>query len=117
MEIYLLENCPICGGKIFSNGINMTGMRDWDESLWVKTVVEGIEDVFDLNPRVEYVPARYSTCVNDRTHYFNIRPYGDYDKHYVTLDELCDKLIDSKERYDAYQRLYDSLSETKIEKE
>lgn len=114
MNIYLLECCPLCGGKVSGSAVNMTSMHDWDESLWVENIVDARQDwQIEENKAITSVSARFSTCDNDKNHYFNIRPYGDYEEHYVTSEELEDKLSKSKEVYEAYL----SLSQTIIEKE
>jgi len=110
MKIYLLENCPICGGRVSGDGINMTQISDWDETLWVKNIVDARQDwQLNENKPITSVAARFSICENNRRHYFNIRPYGDYDDHYVTREKLESKLAKSKEIYEAYLSLYQTI--------
>ena len=77
--IYLLKSkCPKCGSEI----------KDGD------AVMMGLNDIPD-NPDVPWVEVswdrkRFNTCING--HNFNIRPYGDYDDHYIYEDRLEDTI-------------------------
>jgi len=88
MEIYLMKTlCPICDGKAYMvNGMDFSSLDDECNSLHDLPLVE-----------VEFKGARFDECVNG--HRFNIRPYGDYDKHYVYEDELLERYRGAKERY------------------
>ncbi len=67
--IYLMKDkCPKCGGDAwYRDGVNSgKDIPDVPDLPWVK---------------VDFNMKRYDLCVN--SHYFNIRPYVDYDKHYI----------------------------------
>jgi len=93
MKIYLLNDCPFCEAPVSGQGSNFTNMDEWDEKLHLP-----LPENFD-----KFLGARFSICKN--RHYFNVRPYADYDEHYVTKEKLEEKLAYHKECYEALQRL------------
>lgn len=83
--IYLLKNrCPKCGADI----------------LLKSGVVYGIKDIVD-EPDVPWVKVnsdikRFDTCANG--HHCNIRPYADYDEHYIYEDKLEEEIAQLETR-------------------
>ena len=83
LNLYLLKTkCPKCGAPIgFRNIVNFgKDIPDAPDIPWV-----------DIQP--PYLPSnikRYDTCANG--HNLNIRPYADYDEHYIYEDKLAEEI-------------------------
>lgn len=88
--MYLLRTiCPRCGGKLASRNATVVLLED----------IPDTPDVPWVN--VDWDKKRFDTCTNG--HNINIRPYVDYDDHYIyddmlgqRINELTGKLKDLK---------------------
>jgi len=80
MTVFLLkEKCPKCGGTVTLRNACLMGndIPDKPDVPWV----------FQSNG---FNAKRFDTCING--HYFNIRPDGDHDEHYIYEHELHDEI-------------------------
>ena len=94
VELYSLRTtCPVCGSSDVGRSAVMFGIVDIPEEPdvpWVKT-------------ETEWDRKRWDKCSNG--HYFNIRPYADYDKHYIYHDQVLPMIEELQAKLAALEKL------------
>lgn len=92
-RIYLLKTvCPKCGGAITLG-----------RGVYVGYDIPDEPDVPWVSPKSGWNKKSFDQCVN--RHYFNIRPYADYDEHYIYEDKLNEEIVGLEARLAALRRL------------
>lgn len=92
MVLYLLHaKCPTCGEPASGLDVVTVSAKDIPEEPDVPWV------------EVDWKRKRFDEC--QKGHRFNIRPYADYDDHYVRPQNLADELAKARERLADLERL------------